>query len=716
MHKNREAETTSTGIGISGGRVSVSGDLVGGDKVTYESPVPVIAATHQLPPPPADFTGRTTDLSELRKAIETGGVTISGLQGQGGVGKTALALKLAQEIAPHFPDAQIYMDLRGVSEKPLTPAAAMAHVIRAFYPGVKLPEKEAELGGLYRSILYGKRALLLMDNAKDAAQVKPLIPPAGCALLVTSRLHFTLPGLQARNLETLPPADAKALFLRIEPRVGGEAEAIAKLCGYLPLALRLAAAALVERADLAPADYRQRLTSERLKLLAVSDESVEASINLSYGLIDPEMQKRWRMLGIFPDTFDAAAVAAVWGVEREDAQDILGRLIGWSMLEWNDSLKRYRLHDLMRDFADERSEPPERDEAAIRHAEHYLRVLDSAGDLYGKGDESLMCGLALVDIEWGNIEAGQAWAAGHASENRKATQLCNRYPRSGTLCLALRQHPREEIHWVEAALAAARQLNDRKAEGKHLGHLAYSHNLLGGHRLAVKYREQQLLIAHEVHDRVSERNALSGLGWLLIDLGQYRRAIKFFEQVRRMAREAADRLDDGIALWGLGMAHASLGERQRAIEFLEQSLRVLREAGQRREEGGVLGSLGLQYCSMGEPRRAIDYYQEALLIEHEIGDRRGELKSLANMGIAYGTLGEIGHAAEYFQKALGLARNIGDRRGEGGGLWNLGLALDKSGKRDRAIEHAEDALRIFEEIEDPGAEKVRKQLDQWRKD
>jgi hypothetical protein len=124
-----------------------------------------------------------------------------------------------------------------------------------FSPTLKLPEKEQELGGIYQSVLHGKRALLLMDNAKDAAQVKPLMPPAGCVLLVTSRFHFVLPGLQAKNIETLPPAQAVELLLKIAPRIGGEAQAIAKLCGYLPQALRLAATALAERANMAPSDY-----------------------------------------------------------------------------------------------------------------------------------------------------------------------------------------------------------------------------------------------------------------------------------------------------------------------------------------------------------------------------------------------------------------------------------------------------------------------------
>jgi len=143
---------------------------------------PVISALHGLPAPPADFTGRADELKELLAAVKTGGVTISGLQGLGGVGKTALALKVAEQLKPDYPDAQFYLDLKGVTQ-PLTPRDAMAYIVRAWYPTAQLPEKEEELAPLYRSVLEGKRVLLIMDIARDAQQVAPLVPPACCFFL-----------------------------------------------------------------------------------------------------------------------------------------------------------------------------------------------------------------------------------------------------------------------------------------------------------------------------------------------------------------------------------------------------------------------------------------------------------------------------------------------------------------------------------------------------
>ena len=179
------------------------------------------------------------------------GATITGLRGMGGVGKTALALVLADKIKSQFPDGQIFIDMRGTSNNPelppLTPDEAMAQVIRAYNPADRLPENSNELRGLYLSILAGKRALLLLDNAASGEQVEPLLPPAGCAVIITSRIKFALPGLAEKDLDILPLDKACELLLEIAPRIGDWAEELAKLCGRLPIALRNAASALAEK-------------------------------------------------------------------------------------------------------------------------------------------------------------------------------------------------------------------------------------------------------------------------------------------------------------------------------------------------------------------------------------------------------------------------------------------------------------------------------------
>ena len=435
------------------------------------------------------------------------------------MGKTALALKLADELAPRFPDAQLYVDLRGVSEKPLTSGEAMAFVVRAFHPEAKLPEGEAELSAAYQTVLHGQRALLLLDNARDAAQVKPLLPSKSCVLLVTSRQQFALHGLRPKHLDALPPADAEALLREIEPRIGNEAARIAQLCGYLPQALRLAAGSLLERPSLEPADYARRLSDEkkRLDLLKVgdskaSDQSMAASIELSCSLLDAEMQRRWRALAVFPDTFHAPAAAAVWAIEDDVAQDALDRLLQYSMLEWNATARRYRLHDLMHDFARGHWEELEREQAARCHAVYYAGLLDTADAFYLKGGDSIAQGLALFDLEWGNIRAGQSWAAKHRSQDAETARLCSDYPNAGVYCLDLRLHPSDRMGWLEAALAAARHLKDRETEAVHLGNLGIRYWEMGEPRRAIEYYEQHLALSREIDYRRGEGKALGNLG------------------------------------------------------------------------------------------------------------------------------------------------------------------------------------------------------------
>jgi len=661
----------------------------------------------QLPPPPGDFTGREEELAALCQAIEQGGVTISGLRGMGGIGKTALALKLAAQSTPRYPDAQIYLDLKGTGPMPLTPGQAMAHVVRAYRPTERLPESEAELGGLYRSVLHGQRAVLLMDNASGAAQVEPLIPPPSCLLLVTSRQRFTLPGMRAINLDTLPPADARNFLLRMAGRIGDYAGQMARLCGYLPLALRLAGSALARQEDLRPAEYVRRLEDRQTRL-----GLVEASLSLSYDLLGEGLQRQWALLAVFPGTFERGGAAAVWGLEADCAQDGLSELLCYSLVEWDAEAERYRLHDLARVFAESRLGEAERASGRERHAGHYQMVCRAADALYARGGEWLLRGLRLFDMEWDNVEAGHRWAEENAAGNRRALELCDDYPTWCFYILPMRQHPRQRVAWLETALTAARRLDRRQAEGWHLGNLGIAYAALGEVRRAIEHYEQALEIAREIGDRRREGADLGNLGLAYADLGEVRRAIEYHEQALSVAREIGDRRGEGNDLGNLGTAYHRLGEVRRAIEYYEQALAISREIGDRRGEGNRLGNLGIAYADLGEVRRAIEYYDQALTISREIGDRRGEGNRLGNLGSAYADLGEVRRAIEYHEQALTLAREIGDRRNEGVHLANLGLLAKGQGDLARARELWEQALRIFDAIEDPNAERVQGLLDE----
>ncbi len=663
----------SGGVLLDALQISIGGDVVGRDKIiqniTYEAPTPIATALRQLPPPPRDFTGRAAELTELMAQAETDGVTIAGLQGMGGVGKTALALALAERLKPHYPDAQFFLDLKGADQQPLSVAAALTHVIRAYYPTAKLPDGEAELRGLYLSILNGRRALLLLDNAADKAQVEPLIPPASCCLLITSRQHFALPGLCSKDLNTLPPDDARALLLKIAPRIGKQADSVAKLCGYLPLALRLAGSALAERRTLTPGEYVKRLedTQTRLGL-------VEASLNLSYALLSEELQEAWCALAVFPDTFHPVATATVWAIEKDLAQDRLDELMRYSLVDWNESTKRARLHDLARLFANKHLSAAARLDSQRRHAGYYQKISAGADWLYRQGREQLMQGLTLFDLEWTNIQAGHAWAVQYADMDPEALSLCDDYVAKCYEIVFLRQHPRERINWLETALSAARKLVRKESEGWHLGNLGYAYD----------------------------------------DVGEYRRAIEYYEQDLAIAREIGDRRGEGQDLGNLGVAHYSLGEYRLAIQYYEQSLSIKREVDDWKGASKTLGNLGFVYSRLGEYRRAIEYHEQNLAIAREIGYRHGEGRALGSLGGVYYELGKYRQAIEYREQDLTIARELGDRRSEAKSLFLLSLCFNATDDRPQAIAYAQAALNIFTAIESPHAKTVRDLLAKWR--
>ena len=753
---------------ISGNKIDTTTMKRGPDSLESSANSIMQNIPHQIPPPPPNFKGRD---EELRDAITNfdRGATIIGLQGIGGIGKTALALMLADKLKDCFPDGQFLIDLLGTSNKPLPPAEAMAHVIHSYFPSILLPNELSELRGLFLSVLAGRRALILLENAACLEQVEPMLPPVGCTLIITSRRKIILPGMNVLDLDILTPSDARDLLLAVNARIGYNADDLAKLCGYLPLALCNAAGVLAERIDIDVAEYIRRLKDARERL-----DLVEASFSLSYDLLAPELQRLWCTLSVFPADFDREGAAAVWKMELDAVDNVLSKLVEWSLVNFIPStthknlvMERYRLHDLARLFAGSHLDSAIRDEAQLKHAEYYMNILSVANSYYLQGGKNIAQGLDLFDRESANILAGQMWANGVVirlseptnnpemdSKREFILRLSSTYPNSGRDVLDLRIHPRERIGWLETSLIAARIVQDRKEEGNALRNLgkAYAdlsdvhkaiilyeqaleidreienkngeettlrnlgnaYSYLSETRKAIEFYEMALDIDQAIGDRRGEGSALGSLGVSYRNLGEIRKAIEFYGMALAIDQEIGDRRGESNALNNLGVAHAILKESRKAIEFFEKSLAIDQEIGDRRGEAAVLTNLGNAFMALGDAPKAIEFFEKSLAIDQEIGGRRGEGFVLTSLGTAFMVLGETRKAIEFYEQALAIACKIGDQYLEADTLANMSLAQDVIGSRAKAIDYAKNAIRIYERIESPRIKQMQQRLAEWQ--
>ncbi|MCK1480744.1 tetratricopeptide repeat protein [Bradyrhizobium sp. 197] len=665
---------------------------------------------HNLPSVAAAFTGRGREEDEIVAVLagQGGSATISALKGIGGAGKTALAVKVGHRLTVQFPNAQLLIDLRGTSDGPMEPKAAMESVIRRFHPSGRLPDDDAAILEIYRDLLRQKKVLLILDNARDTAQVGRLLPPAPSAAIVTSRQVLHLADAKSIRLDDLPLPDATTFVLKLldgeRSLTDAELRRLAQDCCFChPLSLRVAALFLKNHQGRGISDYIACVEKDysRLKLRGLPYHDVLGLIGRSVAQLwaeDETFCADWRDLSVFPSGFDAAAAAAVWTIDDKNAgSDRLCELEAWGLLE-PIAHDRYRLHDLLRDVA-RRDWPAERAEAASRrHAQYFVSVLTRAEALYLLGGAAIGVGLSLFDQERVNIEAGQHWAAAGAARSVAAARLAAAYANAGVNALSLRLHPRERIRWGEAALEGCRRTGDRYGESNALGNLGNANYDLGETRKAIEHYEQVLTIAREIGDRRGAGNVFLNLARVYADLGENRKAMGHYEQALAISREIGNRKLEGIVLGNLGLVYTNLNEIQKAIEHFEQSLTIAREFGNLHVESNGLNNLGLVYVKLGETRKAINCHEKSLAMAREIGDRRREGEAMDHLGLAYAKLGETRKAIDHHEIGLRVAREIGDRRGEAATLLNIGHGYAALGETRRAIEHWEQSLVIAREI------------------
>jgi tetratricopeptide (TPR) repeat protein len=647
---------------VIGGDATIYGAVAGINTGTINTIIQVaqdVTSLYQLRAPLSDFVGRTREIEALLAALRAhadGSAALAAIYGADGLGKTELALRVAHALRDDYPDAQLFVNLRGPRLGASRGAAdGLRDVIHAFDPSSPLPDDTDALAALYRAHLSGKRALVLLDDASDVATVRPFLPPAGCALLVTSHVRLSLGGqMMALDLATLPREESRALLLRLAPHHAGDPalDGLLVSCGDLPLAVRVVGATLGngDNAALAPADYQERLAdmSRRLKALKNEDVDVYAILGVGDDVLQaavPALAARWRMLGVCTEPFEAATAASIWAEQDQDAlEGALGQLTRRSLLNYDMATGRYRIHTLLHDLARTRCAASDAATAHLRHAMHYLGLLRESYRLYQAGHEHLLKGLALFGASRPHIIAAQAWAA--ATPAPEAARLCVDYGCAATSLLYLRLRPQERIEWFDAALAAARSIGSAREELNVLVYLGDTYIYLGDPGRADQYYGQSLIIARELDDRQGESLALGGLGLAAFARGDERRAVSYYEQWLAITRELGDRRREGQALVNLGGVHQSLGDVRSAIKCYAQSLVILRELGDRRSEGIVMNNLGDVYVSLGDARRANESYEQSLAIMRELGDLYLEAAVCWSIGELLAGQGEYARAGE----------------------------------------------------------------------
>ncbi len=677
----------------------------------------------QLPPDRRRFAGRTAHVAEVTARLRSGSAPPTIVCGPPGVGKTAFAVHVAHAVRAHFPDGQLYADLGGHSTGGPSPCGAvLQRFLRALgVVGSQLPADPADQIALYRSLLADRRVLVVLDNAAGPDQVRPLLPGrTGCAALVTSRNELrglvALDGAEEVVLEPMDQATSREVLAGVIParRLAAEPDAaaeLATLCAGLPLALRIAAANVRAHPGWSLADHvsamRRHGRLAHLRVPGDEQAAVRAAFDLSYARLAPDVARLFRLLGVVPGpdvTTDAAAALA--GCDTVTAAEHLDDLLAANLLTAGEP-GRFRLHDLVREYARSRAdEDPETREAEDRLWDHFLDTARAAADVVhpdvrrvppatGRrgspfpGDEA--AALEWLDQERSTLVA-MVLAAGRRGRNRYAWLIADAL--GGYFWT--RGHGAEGLTVCEAALAAARAQGDRRAEARVLNLTGLTQFALSRFQDAEPSHLCAWEISREIGDREEELSSLYHLGRVAGQLGPAERSAEYHEQALELARELGDRDAQALNTNYIGVARLAGG---RADLALEEHRRALALAGDNDSvRARILGALGNAALYRGELATAVARYVECLEIARRLGNRGMEANALICLGETRCDTGEYDLALEAGEQALQLGRRLGEPRHEVGAVEVLATARFRSGRTDGVLEDYRAALATAQAI------------------
>jgi DNA-binding SARP family transcriptional activator/tetratricopeptide (TPR) repeat protein len=662
-------------------------------------PSPPPAPPSPSPPPNAlpydiaDFTGRLAEVEAVLRAVSAPagtGLPLTVLDGMPGIGKTTLAVHVAHLAGDdRYADGRLFVNLHGHSpdRAPLTPGAALGLLLRQLgLPPEHLPDGQEERVTRWRSEMAGRRALVVLDNAADEAQVRPLLPGAStAAVLVTSRRRLTaLEGARPLSLDVLPHRDAVALFRQVSQRSDGEGneggesdvgaiDAVAALCGHLPLAIRIAASRLHHRPAWTVAHLAHRLRDERRRLaeLAVGDRDVRAAFAVSHRQLDPEAQTLLRRLGLHPGPdLDAYDAAALLDAPVEAAEDLLESLTTAHLLTEH-AAGRYHFHDLLasyaRALADAEESEAARRAAALRLTEHYLRLGQAIDRLVDTGSHPEPPPLPSLPPLHTLADAKSAIVFGHR-----------------TFVAAIENAHRHGLHPQAARLAET------------LGSCLLRHGYVEESLAAYAVGLRSARAAGEIG---TEAAIHRGIGFAHVSTSRFAEALRAFRQGLAIERERGDEIGAARTLRVMSSAHYRLGHYREALETLRPVVDVMRRAGSARDVAVALSNLGVVYTQLGAYDKAIAAHRETLELEPD--SHSGRVVTLFNLGWAHSRNGDLELAEEYMRESLRLNDAAGSAESQARTLSYLGECLLSQGRAEEALAECRAALALAEGIDSP---------------
>ncbi|GAA1428528.1 transcriptional regulator AfsR [Streptomyces thermospinosisporus] len=694
----------------------------------------------QLPASVPDFTGRASfvrELGDLLSSAEGRVMAVSALAGIGGVGKTTLAVHVAHQARPAFPDGQLYVDLQGAGPRAAEPETVLGSFLRALgTPDSAIPDTLEERAALYRSVLDGRRVLVLLDNARDAAQVRPLLPGTeGCAALVTSRMRMVgLAGAHLVDLDVMSPDEALALFTKIvgEERVASERKAaldVVAACGFLPLAIRIAASRLAARRTWTVSVLAAKLADERRRLdeLQAGDLAVKATFELGYGQLEPAQARAFRLLGLAdgPD-ISLSAAAAVLDLPQEETEDLLESLVDTSLLE-SAAPGRYRFHDLVRLYARacaERDEhpPSERDAAMSRLLDFYLATAARVYAIERPGDR-LVDHLAVPErpaLTFEDRDSARDWLyteanclLAHARQSVTGQETLRKAIDLLWAALDISEsgaNPKEYEATAGALLEAAQRLGVPRVEARALMTLAHAHLDGGRFDMADREAEQVIRLAHEAVDILPVCWAHNARGVIALYQGRYEDGEAHLSEAIEHFRALGDRPGEASALCNLSRIHLAMGRTRSAVALAQEGIAIYDAMGNSMRGANGRYALGMALTQSGRLDEAAERLLEALGVFRESRQRLWEGMTLFRLAEVDIAARRFGQAASNAEMALTVLRGIGGEWRRGNVLTVLGHALTGIGQTGRAQVCWQDALEIYEELGSPEASAVRELL------